>query len=168
MEENNQVPNPKGRPTKYKPQYDEQAKQLCLLGFTDAQLAEHFEINEDTLYEWKKKHPNFSEALKSGKAVADGQVAMALHKRAVGFSYQEIIFEKVVSDADSKEPIESNLYRKKVVNKTIAPDTGAAMSWLKNRQKELWRDNYEIDFNKLTDAQLDAIIEKLTKQANNL
>lgn len=156
-----------GRPTKYKPEYDTVVYQLCLLGFTDAQLAEHFEINEDTLYEWKKKHPNFSDSLKSGKAIADGQVAMALHKRAVGFSYQETTFEKIVNDDTAKDTIETNLYRKKVITKTIAPDTGAAMNWLKNRQKDLWRDNYEIDFNKLSDSQLDTIIEKLTKQANN-
>jgi hypothetical protein len=40
------------------------------------------------------------------------------------------------------------------------------MNWLKNRQKELWRDNMEIDFNKLTDEQLDKIIERLTNKAN--
>lgn len=41
-----------GRPTKYKPEYAEQASKLCALGATDAQLADFFESNpsEDDFY----------------------------------------------------------------------------------------------------------------------
>ena len=33
---------PIGRPTKYKPEYSAQAQKLCLLGATDAEMADFF------------------------------------------------------------------------------------------------------------------------------
>jgi len=53
-----------------------------------------------------------------------------------------------------------------VVTKHLPPDAGAALNWLKNRQKELWRDKQEIAFELMTDEQLDAIVYKLTKKAS--
>ena len=50
----------RGRPTSYKPEYDELAYKFCLLGATDAKLAVLLSVNEDTIHEWKKVHPSFS------------------------------------------------------------------------------------------------------------
>lgn len=38
-------------------------------GLTDEQLAEKMGINPATLYDWKNKHPEISEALKKGKEI---------------------------------------------------------------------------------------------------
>ncbi|SDY78195.1 hypothetical protein [Nitrosomonas sp. Nm33] len=40
---------PTGRPTSYRPEYAEQAYKLCLLGATDKQLAEFFNVVESTI-----------------------------------------------------------------------------------------------------------------------
>ncbi|MDQ3844202.1 MAG: hypothetical protein M3342_09340, partial [Bacteroidota bacterium] len=61
---------------------------------------------------------------------------------------------------DKESNIKTEAYKRKVVTKMVAPDTGAAMNWLKNRQRELWRDN-EIDFDSLTDEQLDKILDRI-------
>ncbi len=47
----------------------------------------------------------------------------------------------------------------------MIPDTGAITMWLKNRQKDLWRDkqNHEFGFEKLTDEQLDEIVNRIMK-----
>lgn len=37
------------RPTKYQEAYAEQARKLCLLGYTDAELADFFEVSESLL-----------------------------------------------------------------------------------------------------------------------
>lgn len=158
-----------GRPTKYKPDFIQQAYDLTLLGFTDKQLAEHFEVNEDTIHEWKKVHPEFSESVKRGKSLVDAKVAGALLKRALGFKYDEITFEKidgkiVLNNTSTEQIKENEAYKKKVVTKLVVPDVGAQMNWLKNRQKELWREN-EIDFSKFTEEQLDYIIEGLKKKS---
>lgn len=52
-------------------------------GLTDEQMAENIGISTSTLYEWKKSHPEISEALKKSKDVADRMVENALFKNAV-------------------------------------------------------------------------------------
>jgi uncharacterized protein YjcR len=65
----NALGNKGGRPSKYKPEYAETARKLyAQCGYTDLQLAKWFEVNVDTIYHWKLRHPEFAEALKVGKA----------------------------------------------------------------------------------------------------
>lgn len=52
------------RPTKYQEAYAEQARKLCLLGYTDAELADFFEVSESTINKWKLDYPEFSESIK--------------------------------------------------------------------------------------------------------
>ncbi|MES1763769.1 hypothetical protein ACKWMU_12765, partial [Escherichia coli] len=54
------------RPTKYQEAYAEQARKLCLLGYTDAELADFFEVSESTINKWKLDYPEFSESIKKG------------------------------------------------------------------------------------------------------
>lgn len=57
--------------SKYKAEYDELAYNYCLLGATDAQLANFFGVKEQTINNWKNKHKSFFESLKKGKDSAD-------------------------------------------------------------------------------------------------
>jgi hypothetical protein len=124
-----------GRPTKYKQEYNEQAYELCLLGYTDKELAGFFDTSEVTLNAWKKKYPEFLKSLREGKDVADGKVAKSFYKRALGYKYDEI----------TKEPDKEKLKVTKVITKEQAPDAGAALSWLKNRQPDKWRDKKDVE-----------------------
>jgi len=141
-----------------------------LLSSTDKDLADFFEVKESTLNLWKKEFPKFMESLKKGKLQADANVASRLYQRALGYKYDEVTFEKV----DNKVNLEmmttgeiktNDSYKKKVVIKELAPDVIAGIFWLKNRQKDNWRDKHDltIDYEKLTNEQLDYIIEKLQK-----
>ena len=51
-------------------------------GLTDVQIAKNIGITTSTLYEWKNKYSDFSEALKESKEVADFEVESALFKKA--------------------------------------------------------------------------------------
>lgn len=136
----------RGRPTAYKPEYNEQAYKLSLLGFRDEDLAKFFGVNEDTINRWKKEHKQFSVSVLEGKDIADAEVAKAMHKRALGYKYDEVTYEKINMDVDGMEETEDiklEAYKKKVVTKEVAPDAGAALNWLKNRQKKNWRDKIE-------------------------
>ena len=53
-----------GRPTRYKQEYAEQALKLCRLGAKDSELADFFQVSEQTINAWKKAHPEFLESLK--------------------------------------------------------------------------------------------------------
>ncbi len=61
-------------------------------GLTDEQIAKNIKINISTLYDWKKKHPEISEALKKGKEVVDYEVENALLKAALEGNVTAIIF----------------------------------------------------------------------------
>lgn len=52
-------------------------------GATDEQIAKNIGIAKTTLYEWKKKYPDFAAALKKGKLVVDAAVEGALLKAAM-------------------------------------------------------------------------------------
>lgn len=52
-------------------------------GLTDEQIAEGLGIHVSTLYDYKNKYPEFSEALKNGKEVVDYQVEKALLTKAL-------------------------------------------------------------------------------------
>lgn len=135
-----------GRPSAYKEEYNEQAYKLCLLGHTDAELAEFFEVDESTINNWKIAHPAFFESIKKGKAIADSEVAGSLFKRAIGYGYDETTYEKINIDIDGvakEDDLKKEAYKKKVVTKEVAPDVTAQIFWLKNRQKKVWRDKQE-------------------------
>jgi beta-lactamase class D len=123
------------RPTKYDSKYAEQTYKLCLLGATDADLANFFEVNEDTINRWKVDHPEFYESIKKGKEVADAEIASKLYHRAKGYDCPETVI------ATHQGQITDTLE----VTKHYPPDTTAAIFWLKNRRKKDWRDKTETE-----------------------
>jgi len=127
-----------GRPSKYKPDFPEQAKKLAVIGAIDAEIADFFNVKESTFYEWKKKYPELTEALKNGKDICDSKVIKSLFKRAIGFDYTEIKSEGTV-DKESGEVKGKKVTR---TTKHVAPDVGAAAFWLKNRRRDEWRDKW--------------------------
>lgn len=61
-------------------------------GLIDEQIAANIGITTSTLYEWKKKFPAFSEALKKGKEICDYEVENALYKKALSGDVTAMIF----------------------------------------------------------------------------
>lgn len=121
-----------GRPSKYQPEYAEQAAKLCRLGATDAQMADFFGVSVSTVSLWKVEHPEFSEAIKVPKAQADKRVEQSLYRRAIGYEHDETDL-RVVGTRLVKTPL----------RKHYPPDTTAAIFWLKNRKPGEWRDRIE-------------------------
>lgn len=112
--------NPKGagRPTLYISQYDDLARRYCLLGATDKELAEFFNVAESTINNWKIAHPSFREAVAEGKELADMDVAESFLRKARGYDHE---------------------------GKHYPPDTAAAFIWLKNRRPQHWRDKQDLE-----------------------
>lgn len=98
-------------------------------GLTDEQIANNCQITASTLYEWKKRFPEIFEALKKGKEIVDVEVENALLKRALGYSYTEVMTEESTDGTKRRETV-----------KFVPPDTTAQIFWLKNRRPEFWRD----------------------------
>lgn len=138
---------PNGRPTKYKPEYDEQAYKLCLLGHTDEELASFFEVDVRTINNWKIDHPSFFQSLKKGKEIADMDVAVKLLERAKGASVvrqQAIKMKDTQYNSEGKKLSEEERIEIVDLVHQEAPDTTALIFWLKNRKSTAWRDKQEI------------------------
>ena len=111
-------------------------------GLTDEQIAHNAGIHPDTLYDWQKRFPVISDALKRGKAPVDIQVENALLKRALGYEYEEVtteIEEIPYIDKKGNEQVKRHKHVKKT-KKIVLPDTTAQIFWLKNRRPDKWRD----------------------------
>ena len=118
-----------GRPTSYKPEFDNQVFELSLLGLTDEQMANVFGVTKVTFNNWKHDHPTFFDSLTRGKDEADAKVAKAMYNRALGLTITE---EAVTKDGDVVK-----------LRKELPSDTAAAKHWLANRKRNLWANNGE-------------------------
>lgn len=124
-----------GRPTNYdNEKMPIRAYKLALLGLTNEQLAIAFGIGTSTFKGWMERYPDFQTAIKNGKEEADHNVAKSLYQRALGFEHpaEEI---KVINGEVVRIPI----------TKQYPPDTTACIFWLKNRQRDNWRDVWRLE-----------------------
>ncbi len=101
---------------------------------TDKQMADVVGVSEQTINNWKLKDPNFLESLKAEKEIADARVERSLFERATGYSHAE---DKIFNDNGTPLVVPTV--------KHYAPDTTAAIFWLKNRKPREWRDKQDIE-----------------------
>jgi len=128
------IPGP-GRDTKYRDDFPDQARKLCLLGFIDEELAKFFDVSVSTLNLWKQQYPAFSESIRRGKEYADAEVADSLYRRATG---ENIIIERAVKMDDGR-------YDVMKLSQFVPGDVTAQRLWLLNRRKGNWRDKVETE-----------------------
>jgi transposase-like protein len=106
-------------------------------GLTDEQIAHNIGIAPRTLYRWKDKYEQISQALKKGKEVVDREVENALFKSAIGFEYEET---KIIKEKDDMGRDRTRVEKTK---KRVPPNVTAQIFWLKNRKPKEWRDRQE-------------------------
>lgn len=93
-------------------------------GLNDEQISHNMGISPCTLYDWKKKYPEISEAIKKGKEVIDYEIENALVNKALlgdvtaaifllkhrrPEKYGEGIVKSTVKDAEEDDPITAAL-----------------------------------------------------------
>lgn len=127
-------------------------------GLTDEQISRKMGINRATYYDWLKKYPDISDAVKNGKAPVDIQVENALLKRALGYEYEEVVTEII--------ELPGGGHRKQVrkTTKSVVPDTTAQIYWLNNRRPDRWRAKPQPDASD-TLGRLDTILEEMRRAA---
>lgn len=123
-------------------------------GLTQKQIADNLGINVDTLIEYKKKYPAFSEALKKGKEVVDIEVENALLKRALGYTIT--LCEQKVDKDGCVHDLKKDVH--------IPGDTTAQIFWLKNRKPKYWKDKQN---NENTGDDVNNRIIKISDLLNN-
>lgn len=119
-------------------------------GLSDEQIATNMQIATSTYYDWKKKYPEFSKAIKKGKDIVDFEVENALLKRALGYTIT--LNEQKVDKDGCVHDLVKNVH--------IPGDTTAQIFWLKNRKPKEWRDRVE---SPVDTSKLDKVSELLNK-----
>lgn len=121
-----------GRPSKFKPEFVEQARKLAKYGATVEELADFFEVSVSTVSLWKVQYEDFSEAINAGREIADRRVEESLYRRACGYSHDAV---KVFMPAGAEKPI----YAPIAVH--YPPDPTSIIFWLCNRKPDAWKRN---------------------------
>jgi hypothetical protein len=125
----------------------DQVERLCRTGAIDTDIAEFFNVAVSTVYEWKTAYPEFSEAIKRGKAKVDREVADKLIDRAMGakFVVQKEVKLKSVSYLNGKKDSEEERVEVVDLHMEAPPDTQALIFFLKNRRPDLYRERQEVE-----------------------
>lgn len=104
-------------------------------------------IKSHTFYRWMDEHAEFSDKVLEIRRNADQQVEHAFFRRATGYDYTETKKSTKTGERMDKDgavvPVEE--VTTSVAVKHIVPDAGAALNWLKNRDKDRWSDRREIE-----------------------
>jgi hypothetical protein len=150
-----------GRPNKYNDVYHPKAAyEIMSLGATKRKCAAILGIHHDTLYEWSRTYPEFSDSIKRGMDKFNGDLMeLALNKKATGFTFKEKTYEKpaipalIVAKGQGKREIiatikaymdaEGPILTKEVV-KYYPPDVAAIKYYLGNREPERWPKNGDL------------------------
>jgi len=116
-----------GRPTLYRSEYCDLARNYCLLGATNADLGEFFDVTSRTIDNWIADHPEFGRAVRDARALADARVARCLYGRALGYDRK---VERTVWHLGKERPVSETVH--------YPADVRACIFWLRNRQPQLW------------------------------
>lgn len=124
-----------GRPSKFDEVDHTYWAFLIEKGYTNREIALKLGVEEQTIYNWKKRHVEFFESLKDYRDFADSAVEASLYQRAKGFKCREV---KIFQDK------RGNIIEHETT-KHYPPDPTSCIFWLKNRKPKEWRDKTEIE-----------------------
>lgn len=116
-------------------------------GLTDEVIADKAGISTSTLYDWKNKHPEISEALTRGREIADISVEDALYEKTQSRTIMVKKTFKVKSvdyDKETGRKIrEWEELREGYDEVYIPADEKAQEFWLTNRSSDRWKKRRE-------------------------
>lgn len=102
-------------------------------GYSDEQIAKSIGIARQTLYEWIKKHPDISDAIKKGRQPLTVELEDALYKAGLGYDYEETVEEMYEEDGVQKKHMRR-------VKRHAQPNVTALIFALKNLKKQKFKD----------------------------
>jgi hypothetical protein len=151
------LPPRTGRPPGASSIYDDDefpraARQLCRLGATDADLADWFAVDINTIKNWSCFFARFGAALRVGKGEADDRVERSLWMRAVGYTHDAVkifLIDETTATIRDGAVVEQVTVKKPLVvpyREHVPPEVTACRLWLINRKPEDWRDTQERKF----------------------
>jgi hypothetical protein len=104
-------------------------------------MAQFFDVTVSTLFLWRAVHEEFSEAIVTGKALADERMKRSLYQRGIGYDVPVTKVEERLlgRGKDAKLAI----VKRTTSAEHIPGDVSAQKMWLCNRLPKEWRDKIE-------------------------
>jgi hypothetical protein len=106
-------------------------RRWILEGKTDVEIAKMIDVGYETWKSYMRERDEFSTVVRGYKDLTNDHVESKLYQNAIGYYYTE-------ETVSHKGEIVS-------VKKYAKPDVRAQQFWLKNRRREVWRDNNDIN-----------------------
>jgi hypothetical protein len=133
----------RGRPSLYETRVQprlEEIKAWCRDGYTDIIMCEALKVSIASFCKYKNDFPELKEALNVTKPIADLKVVNSLHKRALGYEYEEVTKEVKTDKAGAI--ISKHI---KSVTKFLPGDVKAQEVWLRNRDPKNWNQKQGVE-----------------------
>jgi len=132
-------------------------------GVIDKDIAKALDVSYSTFRKYIKEKPELAKIVKPGKDYIDRKVEEGLINRARGCTVRKVIKEPYLDPETGHmaQDEDGNLKLRvtKVIEEEMAPETRAAIFWLKNRKPEEYRDKHEIEHKgEIRSGKLDDII----------
>ena len=118
----------RGRPTLYRPELCERAREHCRHGASLDQLAGLLGVAPRSIDNWIARIPEFAAAVRDGRADAEAELDRLLYRRAVGFTQT---VQRAVVCGRRVEIVPYTRY--------VVPDARACMRWLCRNMPQDWR-----------------------------
>lgn len=145
----------RGPASSFKREYCDTARRISMLGATLDELAGVLGVCRATVHNWMRDFPEFRAAVEEGKLTADAHVAEKLYQRAIGYDRPAV---RIFANPDGP-PIEVPYTHHH------APDTAAAIFWLRNRRRADWRE--QVEHHHSTSEDLLAVLEAARLRARD-
>lgn len=145
--------------SRYNPKvYDSIAGTLAGLGYTQMEMSKKMGICRHTFNKWRKENESFNLAITDGARDADEKVVNSLYKRATGYSCPDMHISTYLGEVTMTP-----------YTKHYPPDPTSMIFWLKNRDRDNWREKQVIaheiadaDYIKDTPAEIAAKMDNKT------
>lgn len=116
-------------------------------GLSNSEMARRVGVDDKTFRRWRRKYPEFEEAIALGRGNADFKVVSALYKKATGYNVslnKTFKLKKIDYDPDTGKKVREYEELATGVDETHVPaDLRAETFWLKNRRGDVWSDRPE-------------------------
>jgi transposase-like protein len=145
------TPAKRGQPTKYDPAFIPVVQNLVARGFTNYEIAETLDVDERTLYNWRREHEELAQALQRSKELIDAQVEASLLMKANGF-------ERKVQKATASGKVVT-------VTEYFPPSDGAIQFYLRNRKPEQYREQRDVNVKHGVEQGFLSFLERLDAKA---
>jgi hypothetical protein len=110
-----------------------------------------------TIVRWRLEHPEFCDATKVGKEIADDRMERSLYERGVGYTVDAV---KIFNDGGKPLVVPYQQH--------VPPDVSAAKHWLHNRRPDRWRERTDNNLTIDPDSPFERMLARIDGESRTI